>query len=50
MSLSKLARLLGKASVYTRDVNAIAKGRASERLANRIMGRLASKAMRKVWR
>lgn len=50
MSLSKLARWLGKASVRTRDVNAVAKGRVPQRVANRVMGRAASRAMRKLWR
>lgn len=48
--LSKLARILGKLSVYTRDVNAVSRGRVPQRVANRVIGRAASRAMRKVWR
>jgi hypothetical protein len=48
--LSELARLLGKASVYTRDANAVARGRLLERLANRAMGRVVSRGMRRLWR
>lgn len=48
--LSKLARIFGKASIYTRDVNAVQRGRLTERLANRVIGRAVSRAMRKVWR
>lgn len=50
MNLSKLARLFGKAAVYTRDVNAVKRGRVKERVANRVMGRLASKLMGRLWR
>lgn len=50
MTFSQLARLLGKASMYTRDVNAVRRGRLGERLANRIIGRAVSRAMRRVWR
>lgn len=50
MTLPQWARLFGKASVYTRDVNAVARGRLPERLANRVMGRVVSRAMRRVWR
>lgn len=49
MTLSQLARILGKASVYTRDVNAIRRGRAKERVANRVMGRALSNLMRGRW-
>ena len=50
MNLSRLARVFGKASVYTRDVNAVARGRLGERLANRLLGRAVSRALRGVWR
>lgn len=50
VNLSKLARLLGKAAVYTRDVNAVKRGRVGKRVTNRVMGRGASKIMRKLWR
>jgi hypothetical protein len=50
MTLAQLARLLGKASVYARDVNAVARGRVGERLANRVIGRAVSRALRRVWR
>jgi hypothetical protein len=47
--LSELARILGKASVYSRDANAVARGRLLERLANRVMGRAVSRGMRRLW-
>lgn len=50
MSLSKLARWLGKASVYTRDANAVKRNRVPQRIANRVIGRAVSKAMRHIWR
>jgi hypothetical protein len=50
MTLSQLARLFGRAAVYTRDVNAVRRGRIGERLVNRVAGRLVSRAMRRVWR
>jgi hypothetical protein len=50
MTLSQLARLLGRSSVYTRDVNAAVRGRFLERFANRFVGRLVSRALRGVWR
>lgn len=49
MTLSQLARLLGKASVYTRDANAISRGRITQRVGNRIVGRAISSAMRGRW-
>ena len=49
MTLGQVARLLGKASVYTRDVNAVAKGRVPQRVGNRIVGRAVSKALRGRW-
>ena len=46
MTLSQLARLLGKASVYTRDINAVKRGRIAQRVGNRVVGRTISSAMR----
>jgi hypothetical protein len=50
MNLSKLASLLSKAAVYTRDVNAVTRRRTSQRVANRMIGRAANKALRRLWR
>jgi hypothetical protein len=50
MTLSQLARLLGKAATITRDVNAIKRGRVQERIYNRAIGRVNSRIMRKFWR
>lgn len=50
MTLSKLARALGKAAVITRDVNAVARGRIGQRIVNRVVGRKVAKVMRSVWR
>lgn len=50
MSLSRLARWLGRASVITRDANAVKRGRIGPRVANRVMGRAVSKGMRRLWR
>jgi hypothetical protein len=50
MNLSQLATMLGKASVYTRDLNAIKRGRFKERIFNRVAGRVANRVMRGVWK
>jgi hypothetical protein len=50
MNLSKLARLLGKATTRTRDANAVARGRIPQRLANKAIGRGAGRVLRKLWR
>lgn len=49
MTLSQLARALGKAAVYTRDINAVRRGRVAERVGNRLMGRTINRAMRGRW-
>ena len=43
-------RVNHKIGVFLGDVRAVQTGRIGERIANRIIGRLVSKAMRGVWR
>lgn len=50
MTLSKLARILGKTSIYARDINAVKRGRIGQRITNRIIGRIVNKGMKNVWR
>ena len=50
MNFSRLARNLDKAARISRDINAVRRGRVTERLTNRITGRLIRKATRGLWR
>ena len=49
MSLNKFRRMAFLASRTAGDVNAVKRGKIGQRVANRIMGRAASKAMRGAW-
>ncbi len=48
MTLSRLARMFGKAAVIVRDVNAVKRGRVGRRVYNRAVGRTFGKLLRKV--
>lgn len=50
MTLSAVARLLGRLSRFLRDLNAIQRGKVGPRLYNRAVGRGANSVMRKVWK
>lgn len=50
MTVSGIARLLGRLATFLRDVNAIQRGKAGQRLYNRAVGRGANSVMRKVWK
>lgn len=49
MTLSQFASLLGRAAIYTRDINAVRRGRVAERLGNRVIGGTFSRLMRGRW-
>lgn len=50
MTLQHLARLFNRCAAYTRDVNALRRGRIVQRVENRIIGRIVMRVLRKVWR
>jgi hypothetical protein len=49
MTLSKLARLFYRASVITRDLNAVSRHRVAKRIVNRQIGRMFGRVARKVF-
>ena len=49
MTLSQLARALSRAAVYTRDVNAVKRGRTPERIVNRTAAKLLARSVRRFW-
>lgn len=50
MSINKARRATHRATVLLGDAQAIKTGRIVPRIANRVMGRLVARLMRKVWR
>lgn len=49
MTLSQFASALSRAAVIARDVNAVRRGRAAERVGNRLIGKALGRAMRGRW-
>lgn len=49
MNLNTLSRILHLTNRTVRDVNAIQRGKIGQRIGNRVMGRLVSKAMKGAW-
>lgn len=50
MTLSRFASVLTRSARLVRDVNAVRRGRVVQRVENRVLGRLAGRVLRKVWR
>lgn len=50
MTLQQFARLLHLTQRTVRDVDAVRKGRVGERVANRLIGKVAGNVLRGVWR
>ena len=50
MTLSKLRNLLYKTARVLGDVQAVRRGRIVKRIHNRIVGRLSSKILRRIWK
>ena len=50
MTINHLRRLLYKFNRFLGDVNAVKRGRIVKRSENRIIGRLAGKVLRRLWR
>lgn len=50
MTISRLRRLIWKTNRFLGDVQAVKRGRIVRRAENRIVGRLAARALRKLWR
>jgi hypothetical protein len=50
VNLNRARRATAKATIILGDLNAIQRGRYKERIANRVIGRLSNRLMRKFWR
>lgn len=48
-TLNRLSRALHLTNRTVRDVNAVKRGKVAQRVGNRVMGRLTSKAMKRLW-
>lgn len=49
MTINQMRRVLSKTSTLLGDVNALMRGRIVQRIANRAIGRAASRATRRLW-
>lgn len=49
MTLNRISRALHLTNRTVRDANAIRRGKVAQRVGNRVVGRLVSKAMRGAW-
>lgn len=50
MTLGQLASIMTRGAQIVRDVNAVKRGRVVQRVENKIIGRLVSRQLRRVWR
>jgi hypothetical protein len=50
MTISHLRRLLYKFNRFLGDVNAVKRGRIRQRAGNRVIGRIAGRMLRRLWR
>lgn len=50
MRINQARRFLAKTNILLGDVQAVKRGRYAQRVHNRILGRLANRVMRRLWR
>lgn len=49
MSINEIRSALRKTNVFLGDVRALQTGKIGQRIFNRVVGRLAARAMSKIW-